>query len=382
MPFEGTSKASRVVSALAQVNDDNSYSETFIDRLFLIFNELGRFSQPNSILVFIQVIILFYDYFISAYLSFLPDIWNFTKFPDKILRYLTYPIDFGLGDIDIYVKGGPSFFLLILNFIIILYLIIILIYFQINKMFPHYHAFLTRFTISFLIPIILSPLCYNIGFSFNCIFQRKLEIEVDSSITDENQTIMIDIDPNIYDSVVTNEHKPLYISSTVFSTIFYLILIFICYIDIMFRSSTPYLENTALSMWDGFPFFLSILSTNLTVLFSRIIERLPKWSSYFMIVCYIFYNSYILYQIFYFPMIKKWMNVIFSLFVSSSIINSLFQLFPISSFYRLLIPFCFFVAFIPFYIILFKFLRKRINSKEIEDLKLSKEKNSLRYLRL
>ncbi|KAK8838981.1 hypothetical protein M9Y10_032443 [Tritrichomonas musculus] len=150
----------------------------------------------------------------------------------------------------------------------------------------------------------------------------------------------------------------------------------------MFRSSTPYLENTPLSMWDGFPIFLSIFGSCVVNLSTRLINRFPNWSGYFLIICTIFYNSYILFKMLSLPMIKQWMNIFISLFVSAGIFASLFQLFPISSLYRLIIPLVILAALIPALIFLHRFLKKKVMQIDITKDHITKEYQALRYIRI
>lgn len=115
---------------------------------------------------------------------------------------------------------------------------------------------------------------------------------------------------------------------------------------------------------------------------SRFIDRLPSWTDYVLIVCCIFYNLFILYEMFCFPMIKQWMNKLISILVSSGIFVSIFQLLPIPSLYRLIIPFATFFIFIPVFIFSFRFLMKKTVKQDSNEVKLKNESEALRYLRL
>ena len=378
MPFESTSRVSRVTTGGHTIEETtNSLSSTVFDIFFFIIDELSRSAPPNSLFVFFQFFISFYQYYITSYLPSLPEKWDFSVFPDKALRYLTYPVDFGILDSNIYETGIPSIIILVLSCLILIYLIVMIIYYHINKIFPRHNAQITRFIVSYIIPLLLSPSCYNIGISFNSIFNDNIEINPSNYTQISNGTNTDIIEPSI---IIGN--KSLYIASTVFGVIFYLILIFFFYTDIMMRTSTPYIEDTPLSSWDGVPLFLCIFGSSFIILFSRLIKRLPTWSYYFLIICFILYNSYNLYQMFFYPMIKQWMNIIMSSIIFSGIIASLFQLFPIPSIYRLLVPLGVFVVSIPVFTVIFRSLRKKIVSKEIEEINLRNENNVLRYLRL
>ena len=371
MPFESSSRISRQTNNVVQTREDSLVfmSASLFDNFFTIIDELQRFSPPNSVFVIIQIIISLYLFYFASFFPFLKGKWNFSYYPDKALRYLCYPIDLGLGDSDIFYGGIVSYLILIFCAIIFLYLMIIILYYQRYKIFPRKNVHIIRFIISFIIPILLYPSCYNIGFSYNSIFVKNIS-NINDTTKDE------------FSNIKSVENKTFYITSTVFGFLFYFILISIYYIDIMFRSSTSYIENTALSMWDGKPLFLSIFGSTLNIIFSTLINRFPSWANYFLISCYLVYNFFICYQIIYFPMIKQWMNVIFFTFVSSSIFSSFFQLFPIKSTYRFYIPIGIFIIHFPIVYFIFRIIRNRVVIDDIETANISTEKRALRYLRL
>ena len=383
MPSESISRASRISTTVRHISEHQieSTSSGFFEIFFLIFDEIGKFSPPNSFLIFIQIFISFYQFYITSFFPFMSDGWDFSVFPDKIIRYLNYPVDFGNGDPDIFNSGICLCLLLILCAIFIIFLIIIFFYYKANKMFPQHCALATRIIISIVIPIILSPLSYIIVFSFKSCFTNDSSYIPCINKTEYNKTKIYD-DPSGNLSEISTTNRQLYLTTATIGILFYFFLLFIFYADVMFRSSTPYLEDTPLSMWDGFPLFLSMFGSTLNIIFSGFIFRFPTWAAYFLIICYLIYNGYILYNILFFPMIKHWMNATFFIFVSSSLFSSLFQLFPIKSIYRLLIPLVIFVVHIPIVIIFLRQFRRKITRQEIEEANISTESRALRYLRL
>ena len=69
--FDDASRTSRVTATMlnAHVGDnsvDTIYSTVF-DEFFMLFDELGRCLRQNSVLVFLQVFISFYQYYSSIF---------------------------------------------------------------------------------------------------------------------------------------------------------------------------------------------------------------------------------------------------------------------------------------------------------------------------
>lgn len=271
---------------------------------------------------------------------------------------------------------------MILSALIIIYLISIIIYYNINKMFPHYNSHITRFVISFLIPILLSPSCCNIGFSFNAIFLEDIQISIDPNITATNITI----DLSEYSSSYLSKQlkwRPLFIASVVFGAVFLALLAAAFYVDVMFRSSTPYIEDTPLSMWDGFPLFMILFGSSLTNLFSVLMARMPEWARSLLAACCVLWNAACACCLLSFPMVKKWMNTAVFALVASGVVASFCQLLPVPAACRLAAPLASLAAVCaPLSLVLFRVVRRKVESADVEEADFSRDWRALRWIRL
>ncbi|OHT07398.1 hypothetical protein TRFO_24414 [Tritrichomonas foetus] len=330
MPFDESSRASRRTISVAYTSKTTiDSSSTVFDVLFPIIDELSRCSPPNSILIFIEAYLACIQSFITAYFPFLFGTWDFSKYPDKILRYLAYTIDFGCGDPEIFKTRIPSSLIIVIDALILVWTSIVVLYYQWNKTFLRYSIHITRFLFSFLVPLLLFPSCFNIGFSFNNIFDDPL-------------------------------NSSIHIVTTVFGFFFFIVILFLFYIDLIFRSATPYLEDTILAMWDGLPIFYFMLGNSIAILSSRLIEGFPTWSRYFLLCCFIAYVIYVVNIMTYMPMIKHLINVSFINISTSGLFAALFQMLPIPSIYRLVLPIVILVISFPIELVFFKIYRRKI----------------------
>ena len=148
-------------------------------------------------------------------------------------------------------------------------------------MFPQHCALATRIIISIVIPIILSPLSYIIVFSFKSCFTNDSSYIPCINKTEYNKTKIYD-DPSGNLSEISTTNRQLYLTTATIGILFYFFLLFIFYADVMFRSSTPYLEDTPLSMWDGFPLFLSMFGSTLNIIYFSISDVGSIFSYYLL----------------------------------------------------------------------------------------------------
>ena len=169
IPFDETSKGSRVSLTVSNVSENqiDPNSTTSFDYFFSVCDELTRCAPLDYILVLIQTIITSVQWYSTSFFPYLFDTWDFSRPSDKVLRYFTYIADFGCGDPNLFSTTIPSIIIILVSFLIFIWIFIVIIYFQWNKMFLRYSLTLTRFIFSNFIPIMLFPISYNIGFSFN-----------------------------------------------------------------------------------------------------------------------------------------------------------------------------------------------------------------------
>ena len=322
-----------------------------IDIIFPLFDEMLRTAPQKFFSSCIIFFILMLQSFINGYFPFLPFFWNFGEEafdiqyddvreskletnPDMILRYFAYLIDFGSGDASVLESYIPSIILIVLSFFITFWVLFIVQNYKINKTFSRPIIFITRFIFSFILPFILIPTLINFMFYFNSLF-------FDNQITERmNQSACIVVTVLLGLSAFFNYY--------------------IFYFDIVFRSSTPYLENSCFSMWDGSCFFKFMLFQGLAASSSRLLLHFSIWTKYFLIALYCLSCCYSVFNAYGFPFIHNTCNVIIGAMCQTNLVTSILSVCPISSLIRLIVPIPLFIVSLIMYSINFKLMRKKI----------------------
>ena len=314
-------------------NSQDAETPSIFESFFPVIDELTRSAPPNSIIIFISAYIASLQFLISSFFPYLRSSWDFSERADKVVRYISYINDFGCADPDVFQTMIPSIFVLVFDLAIIIYLLSVVIYFKLYKTFFKFSMYITRFIFSILVPLMLLPTSSIAGFSFSGIF-------------------------------IYSEAKAANVIITCFAVIFFIILLLTFYVESLCRSSTPYLENTILAMWDGLLLVLFLFAGSCAIFFSRFIYFFPGWAKYFLVGFFDIFVAVTSYRLTLFPMIYNWVNVSFFNISVSGIFASLIHLLPISSLYRVTIPFIFLVISYPVEYVIFLQLRKKVAEKQ------------------
>ncbi|KAK8889250.1 hypothetical protein M9Y10_033996 [Tritrichomonas musculus] len=343
-PSRQSQRSMSLSTVSVDVASDSALTSS-IDLIFPLYDEITRVAPQKSGSSVIMFFIILFEAFLCGYFPFLPDTWDFDKSSDKILRYISYILDFGNADKSILNSFIPSIIIICLTFLIYLWFICLLAYYQANKTFNRKTIFISRFIFSYNVPVLLIPIMYSFGFNLNAIFTEE-----------KNQTA--------------------YIVLTVLSAILVLNIYFVFYLDIIFRSSTPYLEKSCFSMWDGNPFFYFVLIQGFSAFSSRLLFHFPKWTRCFLVVVYCFASGGLIFATFYFPYVNQTSNIIMASMHTTNIISSILAICPILSVVRLIIPIIIFIISVIVYKYVFKYIRKKV----VEEPKIKNELQSLRSL--
>ncbi|OHS97128.1 hypothetical protein TRFO_36744 [Tritrichomonas foetus] len=332
MPFDTTSHAAarsdsagnRAETTLTQI------STSIFDYFFPLVDELTRCVPPNPFMTFISFTILTIQWFATAYFPFLDKTWDFSRFPDIILRDVTFLADFSCGNEDIYVSGIVDVIIPFLGLFIFLWSIWMISYYHWNKTFNRYHVKITQFVYTSVLPLLILPSSFNLGFAINYI-----------------------------DSEFTNY----YLIITIFQALSLLFLISLFFLHLVCRASTPYLENTIMSSWDGRPIFFFILGNVFSTVSSRLIKNFPFWARHLLIVGYVGYTLFTLSKLLQFPMIKQTSQVMIFSNAIGAIFCSIFQLLNFSSAIRFFVPLGITLVLYPIVFIVFRIIRKNVLTK-------------------
>ncbi|OHT06529.1 hypothetical protein TRFO_25413 [Tritrichomonas foetus] len=342
------SQRSMSLSSSASDIANDTVGSSSLDHLFPFFDEITRTAPQKMGSSVIMIFIIFLEAFTNGYFPFLPDFWNLNEQPDKILRYFAYLLDFGNSDESVLKTYVPSIVILALSYMIFFWFLGIVQYYRINKTFSRASIIATRILFSFILPFLLIPNMNSIGFNFNAIFYAQ-----------------------------SGSHSA-YIALTVLSVISGAINYFLFYFDIIFRSSTPYLENSCFSMWDGKPFFTFVLVQGLAAFSSRLLFHFPAWTKYFLVALYGVVNLVMALNCFVFHFIPEICNISLAAMHMTNLLSAVFAVCPISSTIRLIIPIPIFIVMQSVFYFLFKMTRK----KAIELLPTKLEEQALMTMRI
>ena len=338
MPFGESSRIShnpltQFYQQIESSTDISKRTDSLFDSFFPIIDELSRVSPPNSIVMLIITYFYTFQSFFVSFHPYLDGVWDFSEMPGRVIQYVSYICDFGIGSKEIFESGIPIYFVLIVSGLIFFWIVFLMIYFIINKTYLRNSFLISRILFSFVLPLCIIPLSCTIGFSFNAIFE----------------------DP---------QRKGVHITVCIFGLFFLIVAYIILYCDITFRASTPYLEDTILSMWDGESVIFFAISFSILVLCSRLIYGFPIWTRYFLIICHLFFMVFLFYHVIYFPYVKQWVNESYCLFVLISFTASFMQLLPIPPIYRIVIPFASNAIYLPLIMIFLRIYRRYIREKQ------------------
>ncbi|EAY14859.1 hypothetical protein TVAG_411250 [Trichomonas vaginalis G3] len=330
---EEGSRSQRSMSASflsSQEMIDLSLSTSY-DSIFPLFDEMSRIAPQNRHFARIVMFIIFVQQIISSacYLDF--GSWNSSNVGAKIIRYITYVADFGVGDSKVFNSGIPQAIVIIISLFTFIWTFCMLLVYHLNKSFDKGAIILTRFLISTLNHVILIPIFFSLSFEFNAVF--------DGDFTGTQVVLLVFL-----------------ILAAISSSMLY-------YIDIIFRSSTAYLENTIFVQWDGTLFILTTLLTCGLIFVSRMLVFFNTWTKYALVAVTGILLLLILFFSLGLPFINCNMNGFFQGMLLQMFMNVIITLIPFNNYVKFVLCLVPFIIFTIIFIQLDKKFRKFILTK-------------------
>lgn len=310
---DGASSSQRSMSASSASSQEliDSSLSTSYDAVFPLYDELSRIAPQYHLFARFVVIVTFLQQLISYCFYFNFGSWETTKIPAKIVRYIHYVADFGLGDESIRSKNIPQAVLIIVSILIFLWTIAILLFYQLNKSFDRSAIKFTRFLTSTINHIIYIPIFWALSFEFITV--------LDGEYTANEVVIFV----------------LLIIGAICSSAIFY--------IDITFRSSTAYLENTCFVQWSGTDYYLTYMLTCGQIFFSQMLIFFNTWTKYALVASAAIIIMILMVRSLGLQFINKNMNSYYQALLFQMFVSTIVTVIPFNNWVKLVLCFAPFI---------------------------------------